>query len=141
MARKATFLLLCFLVAACATQDRGGKRLLPRSPANPPAAPYTPEHPLEPGPGGSASRDVFRVDSGRGYAIEVRDYLAPLDKTVTIDFSGPAVVEVRQGDGEISIAGAAQKVAQGAVFTVPDTQSLQVTARGEPMQLRAWIYH
>jgi len=141
MARRAAFLMLSFLLAACASQDNGGTAALPRPPANPPVAPYTPDHPLEPGPGGSASRDVFHADSGRGYAIEVRDYLAPLDEPVTIDFGGPAAVEVRQGGGEITIGGATQKVGQGSVFTVPDTQNLRVTARGEPMQFRAWIYH
>ena len=145
MARSATFLagitLGLLLAGACASQqDRGGRSPLPPPPPNPPQAPYVPEHPLEPGPGGSASRDVFRADSGRGYTIEVRDYLVPLDRQVTIDFGGAAVVEVRQGGGDISIAGTAGKVNQGTVFTVPDVDSLKATARGEPMLLRAWIY-
>lgn len=93
-----------------------------------------------PGPGGTASRDVFRTDTGRGYTIEVRDYLAPLDKPATIDFGGAAAVEVRQGGGEISVGGDKQRVVQGSVFTVPDTARLEVVARGEPMILRAWIY-
>jgi hypothetical protein len=47
---------------------------------------------------------------------------------------------VRHGGGEASIAGTVQKIAQGSVLTVGDDQSLQVTARGEPLMLRAWIY-
>jgi hypothetical protein len=128
-------------LAGCATRDAGGKGTLPPPPAAAAPSPYTPEHPLQPAPGGSASRDVVRVDSGRGYAIEVRDYLIPLDKEVTVDLGGPAMVEVRHGGGEATIGGASpQKIAQGAVFTVPDDQTLRVTARGEPMTLRAWIY-
>jgi hypothetical protein len=131
---------LGLLVVSCASRDSGGKAPLPRPPANPPFAPYTPAQPLEPGPGGSASRDVFRVETGRGFTVQIRDYLAPLDRAVTIDFGGAAMVEVRTGGGEVTIGTATQKVAQGAVFTVGDTQSAQVTARGEPMLLRAWIY-
>jgi hypothetical protein len=131
---------LGLLLLSCASQDDGGKGPLPPPPPNPRAAPYTPEQPLEPGPGGSASRDVFQVETGRGFTVQIRDYVAPLDRTVTIEFGGAAVVEVRHGGGEVTVGGAAQKVAQGAIFTVPDTQAAQVTARGEPMQLRAWIY-
>jgi len=128
-------------LAACASHDAGGKAPLPRPAAGANPSPYTPEKPLQVTPGGFAARDVVRVDSGGGYSIEVRDYLVPLDKQVTIDFGGVAVVEVRSGGGEVSMAGAAaQKVAQGSVFSVPDDATAQFTARGEPMTLRAWIY-
>ncbi len=143
MIRRAAFLLMIglpILSAACASRDSGGKGSLPQPGPNPPVASYMPERPLVPGPGGAFSRDVFRTDSGHGYTIEVRDYLAPLNREVTIDFGGAAVVEVRQGAGDVSIAGEVRKVVQGTVFTVGDDQTAQITARGEPMILRAWIY-
>lgn len=140
--RTAFLLSLCLpMLAACATSDSGGRALLPRPPSDARPSPYAPERPYLAAEGGASARDVFRTDSGRGYTIEVRDYLAPLDKPVTIAFNGAAVVEVRHGSGEASIAGTVQKVAQGSVLTVGDDQNLQVTARGEPMMLRAWIYH
>lgn len=142
MARIATCLagISLSLLLACALRDRGGKTLLPPPPANAPSAPYAPAKPFEPGPGGSVSRNVFQADSGRGFAVHVRDYLIPLDRAVTIDFGGSAVLEVRQGGGEVTAGSAARKIAQGTVFTVSDTEPLQVVARGEPMMLRAWIY-
>lgn len=139
--RTALLVSLCVpLLAACATGDSGGRALLPPPPSDARASAYTPARAYVAAEGGAAARDVFRADSGRGYAIEVRDYLAPLDKPVTLAFSGAAVVEVRHGGGEASIGGTVRKIAQGSVFTVGDDQNLQVTARGEPMTLRAWIY-
>jgi hypothetical protein len=142
---RSAALLACFSLSigalACASHDTGGKRPLPRPPDGAKPSAYTPDHPLEPGPGGSASRDVVRVDSGRGYAIEVRDYLVPLDKNVTIDFGGVAVAEVRSGGGEVSIGDAPpQQLGQGSLFTVPDDAAARLIARGEPMTLRVWIY-
>jgi hypothetical protein len=128
------------LFLACASRDSGGKTILPPPPANAPPAPYTPANPFEADPGGSSSRNVFQADSGRGFTVLVRDYLVPLDRPVTIDFDGAAVVEVRQGGGEVTAGGVSRKVAQGDTFTVSDTEKLQAVARGEPMVLRAWIY-
>lgn len=128
-------------VAGCASRDTGGKAPLPRPPAAANPSPYAPDRPLQPAPGGWATRDVVRVDSGRGYSIEVRDYLVPLDKPVSIDFGGVAVVEVRSGEGEMAVGDSPpQKVGQGFVTTVGEDAKLRVTARGEPMTLRAWIY-
>jgi hypothetical protein len=139
--RAALLITLCpLLFAACATGDSGGRALLPPPSSDAKSSPYMPDRPYRPAEGGAAARDVFRTDSGRGYTIQVRDYLAPLDRSVTIAFNGAAVVEVRHGSGEASIAGTARKIEGGSVFTVDDGQSLHVTARGEPLMLRAWIY-
>ena len=114
--RRTAFLVsLCLpILAACATRDSGGRVLLPRPPSDARPSPYTPDRPYLAAEGGASARDVFRTDSGRGYTIEVRDYLAPLDKPVTIAFNGVAVVEVRHGGGEASIAGTVQKIAHPA---------------------------
>ena len=141
--QRTVFLVsLCLpILAACATRDSGGREILSRPPSDARPSPYAPARPYLAAEGGALARDVFRTDSGRGYTLEVRDYLAPLDRPVTIAFNGVAVVEVRHGSGEASIAGTVQKIAQGSVLTLGDGQNLQVTARGEPMMLRAWIYH
>lgn len=80
-----------------------------------------------------------------GYDVEVRDFLvSPKNPGAAINLANAAVLEVRQGSGEATVKRATETekivLLQGTVFTVNARESLNVTAIGEPLALRSWIF-
>ena len=130
-------LVLAMFTAACKTTENTGP--LPR-PDNPRESGYRPEVPYQPGPAERvASRTVYTTDSGRGYSVEVTDVAIGPGGAVTVPFAGPAMVEVRHGNGAGTVAGKSVEMRMGAAFTVGEGETLTVTAQ-EPITLRAYVY-
>jgi len=130
------------VAAGCHTvSDEGGKRALPLPlPEITRYSDYQPDRPFVPSRNGVAERSVFTAASGEGYAVEVRDLLiSPRQQGADLAIAGGAVVEVRQGAGEATVGERKIELRPGTVFTVGEGEPLHVTARGEPLALRAWI--
>ncbi|HKV11318.1 MAG TPA: hypothetical protein VJ725_24460 [Thermoanaerobaculia bacterium] len=123
------------LVAGCRT---------PAPPGPPKFSNYKPVFPYGPLKDGVAERSVSTLP-GPGYDVAVRDFLvSPRNPEAALTLAGAAVFEVRQGSGEATIKRAKETekivLSQGTVFTVNAGESLNVTAIGEPLALRACIF-
>ncbi|HEX4959450.1 MAG TPA: hypothetical protein VF173_01330 [Thermoanaerobaculia bacterium] len=116
-------------------------------PAPPPGAAhysdYQPAHPFLPWQDGVARRLVYKTDAIEnlgGLAVEVRDFLVSSMQTKSIfALDGAAVIEVRQGSGEVMVGEQKLKLLSGTVFTVGKGEPLSVISHGEPITFRAWI--
>lgn len=129
------------LSGGCRTAfEEGGKHALPPIPPDKGFSDYKPDHPYLPLGNGVAKRSVFTTTSPAGLAIDVQDFLvAPGHPAVDLALAGGAVLEVRQGTGEAVVGEEKIELRPGLVVTVGAEEFLRITARGEPLALRAWI--
>jgi len=130
------------LGAGCRTvSDKGAMHGLPPPPPGPTSfSDYQPDHPYEPSGKGVAERSMYSTASPEGYDVVVRDFLvSPIQAKAELAIAGAAVLEVRQGSGEATVGEREIDLQPGTVFTIGDGESLWLSARGEPLALRAWI--
>ena len=127
--------------AGCQTvPDAGGRAPLPPPPPDPHYSDYEPENPYKPAGEGVAERSVFSASSGKGYGVEVLDFLVSLTKPeALVPLRGAALLEVQQGSGEAKVGERTFALRPGTIFTVNQGERLHVTARGGPLALRTWI--
>lgn len=123
-------LLLAAAVIGC--QSRAGVGPLPGPEAGPitfsrtqPANAFTSLAP------GILTRTVYSAGSGAGYRVEVRDLLVgPGQKASAVSLPGGAVIEVRSGQGVITVAGQRRELRIGATLTLSQDQAFDVENTG-----------
>lgn len=82
---------------------------------------YQPDNPYTQLTPDLLARTVFRVASGTGYRVEVRDLLVgPGQKTSNVSLPGPAVFEVRSGNAVITTVGKSREVGMGFAFALSE---------------------
>jgi mannose-6-phosphate isomerase-like protein (cupin superfamily) len=134
MQRKLVLLLLPCLFAACASQAPHDSNRPFQLPEN--ASDIGPQNPLVELVPGLYSRPLFRTDDGPGFSVEVREMLVgPRKKSAEAALPGPAVMEVRHGQGVVTVGGKAMEVSIGTVFVVPEKTPFAVDNRHDVLEL------
>jgi quercetin dioxygenase-like cupin family protein len=135
------FVLL--LTSGGSAQEQSNPPLLPPPPPGPLVFAGTPpEHPFRPTAGNVFISDVFATPGPSNTRIEVRDVLVPPSEQGQVAaLPGPAVLEVLQGQGSLSLQGEEQPLADGGIGFVPAGQLLAITnTTPRPMLLRLTLF-
>lgn len=131
-----------------------GVGLLPPPPGEPPEASFKPDKAFvaaranalgaeQAGGEGILTRTLLTTpeEATADIAVEIRDLLIPPNQQVAVQAAADsALYEVLTGAGVVTISGKAQEVSSGAMFLVPQGESLTIQSRGaDPIVLRAHI--
>jgi len=132
--------LVSMLVSGCGEGSRGVSLLPSPPPERMQISKSQSETPFVQAGAGALARSSFAT-SVAGYAVEVRDFLVgPAQNAVSVDMTGAAVFEVRDGTGTVTIGEKTAAVSMGATFTVSEGEKLRIEARGGPFVLRAHMF-
>ena len=132
--------LVLILVSGCGEGSRGVALLPPPPLERMQISKSQSENPFVQVGAGPLARSSFAT-SVAGYAVEVRDFLVgPAQKAVSVDMTGAAVFEVRDGAGTVTIGEKTAAVSMGATFTVSEGEKLRIEAHGGPLVLRAHMF-
>ena len=92
---------------------------------------------------GLATRTVYTVEptAKDPYHVDVQDFLvAPGRDAVAVPLQGAATLEVRNGNGTVSIGDrGGQEVGNGSTFSVSEGEQLKIVAKDAPLTLRAYV--
>lgn len=88
------------------------------------------------------SRTIFQSEGPNGVAIEFRDILILPGKTADhISLPGAAVLDVRAGQGKLTLGDKSMDLAPGAIVSVNSGQEFTIECAGEiPLELRAKLF-
>ena len=105
-------------------------------------SPYAPKNPYGEAQANLLSRTVFQVEGPKGITIEFRDlFVVPGKPTERISFSGPAVLEVLNGEGKFSAGGKSQELTPGSFVSIGQGEDFSLESRGEiPLEIRARLF-
>ncbi len=103
---------------------------------------YEPQNPYDQLAPGLLTRTLYRVASGTGYRVEVRDLLVgPGQQTSEVSLPGAGVFELRSGSGVITADGKRQEVRVGSAFALSEGQAFAISNRGEaPITIRVHLF-
>lgn len=132
--RMVPLFLLCLVVLACRTKAPEGfdrPITVPEKPSE-----YVPKEQLVELVPGLYSRPLFRADDGPGVAVEVRELsVGPRKKSAEATLPGPAVVEVRHGNGVVTVGGKPMEVKIGTVFVLPEKTRFSIENQHDVLDL------
>jgi hypothetical protein len=101
-----------------------------------------PEHPLEVAPGSVLTRVLFATPGVPSTRVHVHDVQVPPDNRGEVAaLPGPAVVDVLQGQGTLSVGGQNLPLADGTMQLIAANQSLTIiNANSRPLLLRLYLF-
>ena len=134
MKRMAILLWMCLAVLGCRTKaPEGSDRpiTVPEKPSE-----FVPKNPPVELVPGLYSRTLFRTDDGPGVSVEVRELsVGPRKKSAEATLPGPAVMEVRHGNGVVTVGGKPMEVKIGTVLVVPEKTPFSVENQHDVLDL------
>jgi mannose-6-phosphate isomerase-like protein (cupin superfamily) len=138
-------LILVTIQTGCKSwSERGAKGLgeLPKaSPDETKFSPYQPANPYQQLTTGLLGRKLHATSPEAGAVIEVHDFLVgPNQRTASYTLPGPAIFEIRSGNGLLKLGDKSQQIQTGMVLPLPAAQPFTIENQSEvPIGIRVEI--
>lgn len=141
------FALCLGLLSGSCQYGAGGNRALSQ-PLAPPSSSvqadgkYEPSHPFVQIAPAVWSETVFDAPLKAGLHLEVREFLVlPNESLTEFSLAGAAILQVRSGNGVLSVVGQHQTLHPGSVVSVSQDETLAIAnLGGDPMRLRVQLF-